>query len=106
MGVKMNNPYQLTGYTANGKGVRLGTFDKHGQAVAEMQSRKADPQNVYIDFRIAKVYQYQINCFNDKGELAKCGIYQAKTQADLAYHALKAQYKTVEMVHIGGLGDE
>ncbi|MCT8552816.1 hypothetical protein P9J82_04100 [Glaesserella parasuis] len=102
----MNNPYQLTGYTTNGKRTLLGTFDKHGQAVAEMQSRKADPMNVYIEFRIAKVYQYQINCFNDKGELVKCGIYQAKAQADLAYQTLKAQYKAVEMVHIGGLSDE
>ncbi|MDG6455661.1 hypothetical protein Q7378_10485 [Glaesserella parasuis] len=55
----MNNPYQLTGYTYNGK-----------------------------------------------GELVKCGMYQAKAQADLAYQTLKAQYKTVEMVHIGGLNDE
>ncbi|MCT8547595.1 hypothetical protein Q7Y95_05550 [Glaesserella parasuis] len=102
----MNNPYQLTGYTTNGKRTLLGTFDKHGQAVAEMQSRKADQMNVYVEFRIAKVYQYQINCFNDKGELAKCGIYQAKAQADLAYQTLKAQYKAVEMVHIGGLSDE
>ncbi|MCT8556535.1 hypothetical protein KZ469_02155 [Glaesserella parasuis] len=102
----MNNPYQLKGYTANGRRTLLGTFDKHGQAVAEMQSRKADPMNVYIEFRIAKVYQYQINYFNDKGELVKCGIYQAKAQADLAYQTLKAQYKAVEMVHIGGLSDE
>lgn len=33
---------------------------------------------------------------------AKGGVYQAKAQADLAYQTLKAQYKTVEMVHIGG----
>ncbi|MCT8555615.1 ash family protein [Glaesserella parasuis] len=37
---------------------------------------------------------------------AKGGVYQAKAQADLAYQTLKAQYKTVEMVYIGGLGDE
>ncbi|WP_235684976.1 ash family protein [Glaesserella parasuis] len=37
---------------------------------------------------------------------AKGGVYQAKAQADLDYHALKAQYKAVEMVHIGGLSDE
>ncbi|MDG6265667.1 ash family protein [Glaesserella parasuis] len=37
---------------------------------------------------------------------AKGGVYQAKAQADLAYQTLKAQYKTVEMVHIGGLSGE
>ncbi|MDG6362554.1 hypothetical protein [Glaesserella parasuis] len=102
----MNNPYQLTGYTANGKRTLLGTFDKFGQAVAETKSRKADPMNVYVEFRIARVYQLQINCFNDKGELAKCEMYQTEAQADLAYQTLKAQYKCVEMVRIGGLGDE
>ncbi|MDG6268617.1 ash family protein [Glaesserella parasuis] len=37
---------------------------------------------------------------------AKGGVYQAKAQADLAYQTLKAQYKAVEMVHIGGLSGE
>ena len=102
----MRNPYQLTGYTANGKKTLLGTFEKHGQAVAEMLERKADEQSVYTEFRITKVYQYQINAYDENRKLDRVAVYQTKTQAEQALNALRENYPNAEMNFIGGIGDE
>ena len=102
----MKNPYQLTGYTANGKSTLLGTFEKHGQAVADMLERKEDPKTVYSEFRIAKVYQYQVQAYDDVEKLDVVAMYQTKHQAEQALVALKANYPNAEMVFIGGIGDE
>lgn len=102
----MRNPYQLTGYTANGKKTLLGTFEKHGQAVADMLERKADPKTVYSEFRIAKVYQYQINAYDETRKLDIVAMYQTKRQAEQALVALKAKYPNAEMIFIGGIGGD
>lgn len=102
----MRNPYQLTGYTANGKSTLLGSFDKHGQAVADMLERKADPKTVYSEFRITKIYQYQVNAYDENRKLDVVAVYRTKTQAEQALSALKANYPNAEMVFIGGIGDD
>ncbi|MGX2948074.1 hypothetical protein [Frederiksenia canicola] len=98
----MRNPYQLTGYTANGKKTLLGTFEKHGQTVADMLERKADPQSVYAEFSIRKVYQWQINAYDENRKLDRVAVYQTKTQAEQALNALRENYPNAEMVFVGG----
>ncbi|QIM62190.1 hypothetical protein A1D29_02065 [Pasteurellaceae bacterium Orientalotternb1] len=102
----MRNPYQLTGYTANGKKTLLGTFDKHGQAVAEMRERKADPRNVYSEFRISKVYQWQIIAYKPSGAIDIVYSYASKAQADRAFEKLKLDFGKLEMQFIGGVNDD
>lgn len=102
----MRNPYQLTGYTANGKKTLLGTFDKHEQAVAEMRERKADPQSVYAEFSIRKVYQWQIVAYKKSGAIDIVYSYASKAQAERAFEKLKLDFDRVEMNFIGGIGDE
>lgn len=102
----MRNPYQLTGYTAKGNGTLLGTFDTHSEAVAEARARQTDKNNFFIEFRISRKYQYQINCFNCMGALLKCAVYRTKEELEKALTPLKGQYHHVDVLLIGGLGDE
>lgn len=104
----MNNPYQLIGYVGGNtqKGVVLGSFDKHGQAVAEMLERKADSKNIYTEFRIAKTYHWQITVFKKNGQIDFCGYHNTKAKADEAYARLVQLHSTVEMIFIGGISDD
>lgn len=102
----MNNPYQLKGFTGKAsKGTLLGTFNTHKQALDVVSTYKADPKNVYSEFHIAKVFQWEITFLKENGERDVLGYYQSTIQAKRAYEALKQQYSTVEMVFIGGIGD-
>lgn len=102
----MKNPYQLTGYTTNGKSTLLGTFDTHEQAVKETLARKADLKSVYCEYRIAKMYQYQVACFDETGQLRVLARYRTQAQAENVYQELKAEFPKAEISHIGGLSDD
>ena len=100
----MNNPYQLQGITANGKKYLLGTYDTHGQAVAESRQRTTDKNSPFTEYRITKVYQYQVKCYS-KGELAKTAIYRTKIEANTAERTFKPFYDEVNTEFIGAINE-
>lgn len=98
-----HNPYRLNGYTANGNSTLLGIFDSHEQAMAMIQHRKADPQNIYHEFRIARVYQWQITAQAENGELDFCAQYATQSQAEQALARLQHYHSKVSLHYIGGI---
>ncbi|QGM81479.1 hypothetical protein [Otariodibacter oris] len=96
----IKNLYQVIGITQASRKVILGSYETLSQAEEKVTEAKA--QGFYIDYRISKMYQYLVRCFDKDGGLIDEFLCRSKIQAEQALTDLRQEFHKVEIVFIGG----